>query len=233
MNRVFNSKYHFYLIFSILLWPILIIFDLILLSLNIYKPHEHFILLTLISALLMLFIYLALSKSKNRTPDSAIIFILIWAIILALAIQIFNKMNSSAKNYLKKFSNPLYSNFMEIGKKYHLDLSFTKQVWEQRGPIDFKKNTIYSKAKKSLDIIFFGDSLIAWGLIPSVIEQLTGKKIAIFAYENNFLNQETVKIFNQISSYYLKKKWHYNSSILSLDHGKKSYSSTQTKKISS
>jgi hypothetical protein len=53
--------------------------------------------------------------------------------------------------------------------------------------------------------LFFGDSSIAWGLIPKVIEQTTGKKVALYAYESNMLNTETAAVFNLLSEYYLKE----------------------------
>lgn len=104
----------------------------------------------------------------------------------------------------EKFQNPLYKEFVEIANKNNLDVSFTKTAWVQRGPNNYEINTIFEEKEKSIDILFFGDSSIAWGMIPKVIEQMTGKKVAIYAYESNVLTVKTSKLFNKISQYYLK-----------------------------
>jgi len=104
-----------------------------------------------------------------------------------------------------KFLNPLYDEYQTIAKKNNLDLSFTKYTWIQRFELDFKKNPIFKEKKNSIDILFIGDSSIAWGLIPKVIEQLTGKKTAMVAYESNLLNKQTSKIYSLIADYYLKE----------------------------
>lgn len=103
------------------------------------------------------------------------------------------------------FTNPLYQTYTALAKKYDLDLSFTRKVWEQRGPRDYKVNDIFRQKPKSVDILFLGDSAIAWGLIPQVIEQMTDKKVAMYAYEANVFTTATIALYNKLAHYYLKE----------------------------
>ncbi len=143
-------------------------------------------------------------KTERNLPNIKIFIILLTSIGLSLVLQKFIYIKSDFSFTGNKFNNPLYEEYIQIAHKYNLDLSFTKTVWIQRGPKNYKINTIFNKKPKSLDIIFFGDSTIAWGLIPNVIEQMTNKKVAMYAYESNVLTAKTAKLFNKISEYYLK-----------------------------
>ena len=130
---------------------------------------------------------------------------LLSSIVIALAIQLFIAPKHASNFNEKKFKNPLYEEFVTIANAHNLDLSFTQTCWIERGPINYKINSIFKEAPKSVDILFIGDSSIAWGLIPRVISQQTGKKVAMYAYESNFLTQKTAKLFDKISKYYLKE----------------------------
>ena len=110
------------------------------------------------------------------------------------------------------FPNPLYDDFVKIGKAHKLDLSFTKMAWAQKGgdpsvwgPNSYKINTLFNEKPKSIDILFIGDCTIAWGMIPKVIEQMTGKKVGFYAYASNVLTVKTTRLFEKIAKYYLKK----------------------------
>jgi len=109
------------------------------------------------------------------------------------------------------FQNPMYQEFEKIAKSHNLNLSFTKMAWAQKGrepqvwgPNSYKVNTIFTEKPKSIDILFIGDCTIAWGMIPRVIEQMTGKKVAMYAYASNVLTVTTTKLFQKIADYYLK-----------------------------
>lgn len=103
-----------------------------------------------------------------------------------------------------KFINPLWQEYVKIAKHYKIDLNFTKNVWIQRGPVDFTIHDIFKEQEKSFDILMFGDSSLAWGVVPNVIEQITNKKVGIYAYESNLLNVKSIVIFEKIAKYYLK-----------------------------
>ena len=111
-----------------------------------------------------------------------------------------------------KFQNPMHQEFTEIAKKNNLDLSFTDMVWAQKGqepyvwgPNNYKINTIFNEKPKSIDILFIGDCTIAWGMIPKVIEQMTGRKVAMYGYASNVLTVKTAELFRKITDYYLKE----------------------------
>lgn len=141
----------------------------------------------------------------TNISDKKTISLILFVSLIALVLQLCIPKEHTSHTHTKIFTNPLYAEFVAIAKQHNLDLSFTKNVWFQRGPIDYKQNTIFAQKPNSIDILFLGDSSIAWGVIPQVLEQITGKKIAIYAYESNLLTQKTAKLFNKISSYYLKK----------------------------
>lgn len=104
----------------------------------------------------------------------------------------------------KIFLNPLWDDYIKIAKYYKLNLNFAKNVWNERGPNDYMIHQIFKDKPKSIDILMFGDSSLAWGVIPEIIEQITGKKVRIYAYESNLLNTKSSKLFNKLASYYLK-----------------------------
>jgi hypothetical protein len=110
-----------------------------------------------------------------------------------------------------KIKNPMHEEYAKIAAKNHLDLSFADTVWVQPGklpevwaPNSYKINSIFTRKPKSLDVLFFGDCTISWGMIPRVLEQMTGKDIAMYAYASNVLTVNTVKLFTRIADYYLK-----------------------------
>ena len=110
-----------------------------------------------------------------------------------------------------KFQNPMHKEFAEIAKKNNLDLSFTETVWAQRGkepvswgPNNYKINTLFHEKPKSIDILFFGDCTISWGMIPQVVEQITGKRVAMYAYASNVMTVKTAELFRKLADYYLK-----------------------------
>ncbi len=145
-----------------------------------------------------------LKHTSKELSNTSILLILFSSLFLSLVLQKSIIIKETVDMSQTVFDNPLYSHYAKIANKYDLDLSFSKKVWEQRGPHDYKINHIFHQPKKSIDIIFFGDSSISWGMIPQVIEQLTGKKVAMYAYESNLLSENTSLLFDKIAQYYLK-----------------------------
>lgn len=127
------------------------------------------------------------------------------SLILALSLQFFIKNEQKVQSGKEKFTNPLYEEFTNIAKEHDLNLAFTKDVWIQRGEVDYKVSAIFDEKPNSVDILLLGDSSISWGLIPQVLEQITGKNVAMYAYESNLLTQKTAQLFDKITSYYLKE----------------------------
>ena len=205
MNKNFNMKNFFTLLFPISIYLIFVI-----LFWNVLQGKDFNIGLRTIPLLIVSIIFLAwisryfFNYTTNTLSNRKIFIILATAITFSLSLQTIIHIPETSETSGKKFSNPLYRKFVSLGNKNGLDLSFTKIVWVQRGPNNYKINTIFEEKEKSIDILFLGDSSIAWGLIPKVIEQMTGKKVAVYAYESNVLTEKTSKLFNKISEYYLK-----------------------------
>ena len=205
LNKIFNMKNLYTLLFVVAMYALFVI-----LFIDVLKEREFNIGFQSISVLIICIIVFTwvsryfFNLTESKLPNVKILIILVVSIVLSLMLQsiVFLQPDFSFKE--KEFRNPLYRAYMDIAKKNDLDLSFTEKVWIQRGPNNYKINTIFNKEPKSLDIIFFGDSSIAWGLIPNILEQMTGKKIAMYAYESNVLTAKTARIFNKISKYYLK-----------------------------
>jgi hypothetical protein len=112
----------------------------------------------------------------------------------------------------QRTTNPMQQSYEQIAKEYHLDLSFTNPLWvlqgklpQVRGPNSYKINSIFTRKPKSLDVLFFGDCTISWGMIPRVVEQMTGKQVAMYGYASNVLTVKTVELFKRIADYYLKE----------------------------
>lgn len=101
--------------------------------------------------------------------------------------------------------NPLYEEYQQIGRRHGLDMQFTK--YAQCDKMTFTHivgHPLLSIEPRSLDILIFGDSCVAWGIIPEVIEQMTGLRVGLFAFEAFPLNLASVKVIDNIASYYLK-----------------------------
>ena len=205
MNKIFNMKnlYTILYIFSIYLIFILLFEDIL-------KGKEFSVELKktpLIIVSILFFTWTSrvfINSTIYNLPKIKIVIILCSSIFFSLLLQKFIYINKPFGFQTEKFQNPLYDKFVKIADYNNLNLSFTKEAWVQRGPNNYKINTIFEEKAKSIDILFFGDSSIAWGMIPKVIEQMTGKKVAVYAYESNVLTVKTSKLFNKVSQYYLK-----------------------------
>jgi len=172
-----------------------------------YIFHIRFVAYTIVFGYLFyIFTKRAFRGHFKRMPNRKILLLIITSLVLAYGVQFMINNRIEKKVHENKiFINPLYKKYEMIAKLYNLDLTFTKNTKDQRGPVNYKRNAIYSEKPKSIDILFLGDSSIAWGLVPEVVEQITGKKVAMFAYESNVMTRKTAKLFNMISKYYLKK----------------------------
>ncbi|MEA3455959.1 MAG: hypothetical protein U9R26_05590 [Campylobacterota bacterium] len=148
---------------------------------------------------------------NNINPYKQLIDTLVTSILFVLLLQGSLQAKEKRNAQETKFQNPMHKEFAEIAKKNNLDLSFTETVWAQKGkepvvwgPNNYKINTLFHEKPKSIDILFFGDCTIAWGMIPQVIEQMTGKNVAMYAYASNVMTVKTAELFRKISDYYLK-----------------------------
>jgi len=107
-------------------------------------------------------------------------------------------------------NNPLFPEMRKIASEYGVDVSFTRNVttlepYDRRLYEDSLNFPIFCRERQSLDVILIGDSTLAWGVIPRVIEQLTGLKVGMFAFRSMYLNQRSMATARRIKDYYLKK----------------------------
>lgn len=205
MNKLFNMKNLYTILYIASIYSIFILLFEDILRGKAFNIGLETIPFLVISILFFAWISRRFFKNTAQNlPKKKIIIILTISITLSLLLQKVIHIHEVSDFSEKKFQNPLYEKFSKIANEHNLDLSFTKTAWVQKGPTNYKINTIFEEKEKSIDILFLGDSSIAWGMIPNVIEQMTGKKVAVYAYEANVLTVKTSKLFNKISQYYLK-----------------------------
>ena len=159
-------------------------------------------------ALLVLVLFVGIKYFKDDSiniKNNTILFMMVLTSIFVILAQSIISLPENEKEHLKIFDNPLFPTFQRIAKKYNLDLNFTKKVWIGQAERAYMVNDIFNQQKHSVDILFFADSTIGWGVIPQVIEQITGKKVAIYAYNNNVLTTATSHLYEKLANYYLKK----------------------------
>lgn len=107
-------------------------------------------------------------------------------------------------------NNPLYPEFQRIGIEHQIDLSFTRNVisltpYDSRLYEDGLSFPIFCNPKKSFDVILVGDSTLSWGVMPGVIEQMTGLRVGMFAFRSMFLNRRSLAIAERVIRHYLKE----------------------------
>ncbi len=101
--------------------------------------------------------------------------------------------------------NPLYGEYRRIGQRHGLDMRFTRYAQcEKMTFTPIAGHPLFSIDPHSLDILIFGDSCVAWGIIPEVVEQITGLRVGLFAFEAFPLNLASLKVIDNVASYYLK-----------------------------
>ncbi|MCE9600037.1 MAG: hypothetical protein K8S54_18900 [Spirochaetia bacterium] len=106
-------------------------------------------------------------------------------------------------------NNPLYSEYKRRGRELNLDLDFTGVVrsmvpYDRRLNQDTLELELFCAKEKSLDVLLIGDSTMAWGVIPEVIEQRSGLRVGMFAMRSMYLNQATMRTTRRLQKYYLR-----------------------------
>jgi len=154
---------------------------------------------------LAIIVYLVKIFKKKLFTEIKILTLLIATTFFALLLQKYILHVDYFNVNGKIFTNPLFKQFQKIEKQYDIDLSFTQKTWIDNVPIDYQHSGLFLEKPHSIDILFFGDSTIAWGFIPKIVEQKTGKKVGVYALESNFLTTKTTQLFKKIANYYLKE----------------------------
>ncbi|MBL8018234.1 MAG: hypothetical protein JNM27_01095 [Leptospirales bacterium] len=116
---------------------------------------------------------------------------------------------TKAKINQRKVNNPLFTEYTRIGKEYNVDMEFTGVVramvpYDRRLHRDSLELELFCEKEKSLDVLLIGDSTMAWGVIPSVIEQRSGLRVGMFAMRSMYLNETSMRTTERLQKYYLK-----------------------------
>ncbi len=99
--------------------------------------------------------------------------------------------------------NPVYPEIKKVARRYGFKPEFSRYVRSYK--LQTFAGEVFCHERKSLDILFVGDSLLGWGIIPEVVEQQTGLKIGVFAQRGMYLNPRTLKVLERLRNFYLKE----------------------------
>ena len=102
-----------------------------------------------------------------------------------------------------EFPNPFWKEVSEIGSAHGLDLSAYRTV---RASLGFALEDVpaLTSPPASFDYLVIGDSTASWGLIEGVVEQVSGARVAVFAYESLLPNVDMVPALERVVSRSLK-----------------------------
>ena len=101
--------------------------------------------------------------------------------------------------------NPFYDEFRSAGSRYGLNVEFARHASCVKGTqLKLEEIPLLGYGPKSCDILLVGDSSMAWGIVPEVIEQMTGLKVGVFTSEALILNVTIARFIDNLASYYLK-----------------------------
>lgn len=106
-------------------------------------------------------------------------------------------------------NNPLYPEFQRVAAPYGVDITFTRNVtrldgWDAGLYEDALSFPIFCREPQSLDVLLVGDSTMSWGVIPSVVSQVSGLNVGMFAFRSMYLNTRSLRIVRRIRDAYLK-----------------------------
>lgn len=143
--------------------------------------------------------------SHKKILISIIASLLIGAIMSA-ALQVYKTKREKEREAREAITeNPFYDEFRSAGSRYGLNMDFTRNAACVKGTqLKLDDIPLLNDSPGSCDILLVGDSTMAWGLVPEVIEQMTGLKMGVFASEALILNKTVARLIDNLASYYLK-----------------------------
>lgn len=115
-----------------------------------------------------------------------------------------------SKTPQRQINNPLYAEYKRRGRELNLNMDFTGVVrtlvpYDRRLNHDSLELELFCAKEKSLDVLLIGDSTMAWGVIPSVVEQRSGLRVGMFAMRSMYLNAASMRTAARLQKYYLKE----------------------------
>lgn len=110
----------------------------------------------------------------------------------------------------RRVNNPLFAEYKRRGRELNLNMDFTGIVrtlvpYDRRLNHDSLELELFCAKEKSLDVLLIGDSTMAWGVIPSVVEQRSGLRVGMFAMRSMYLNATSMRTAERLQKYYLKE----------------------------
>jgi len=106
----------------------------------------------------------------------------------------------------------LHDKIAQLGKKYNLDLSFASKlrlkspVISEEEEFTYSEQAVFQGEKQAFDAIIFGDSTIYYCISPQIVDEITKKNIAFFAFPGAYPSKNYIKAAEDISKVYLKKE---------------------------
>ncbi len=104
-----------------------------------------------------------------------------------------------------RINNPLNKEFLKWGKSVGVDVSFCEKLtpgWEY---LPSEINLLRPK-KDVYDVIIFGDSSVSYGVSPSVLKQVSNKKIGFFSYPALGVSDKLIDFIRRVSKEKLSEK---------------------------
>lgn len=102
-------------------------------------------------------------------------------------------------------NNPLWERFQNLSRSQSINLNYTKRVQIHFDDFISFRSGFFCHKPQSLDVIVFGDSTMAWGIVPNVIEEKTGLKVGNFSMRGVYLNKIAASTIQKLQKIYLKK----------------------------
>lgn len=116
---------------------------------------------------------------------------------------------SESKQPERPANNPLLEEYRRRARQTGINLEFTSVVralvpYDGRLNKDSLELEIFCLPEKSLDVLLIGDSTMAWGVIPSAVEQRSGLRTGMFAMRSLYLNERMMRVTERLQKMYLK-----------------------------
>ena len=149
--------------------------------------------------------------------DKYISFSIIFSFLLSVFLCVF--FLDDAASYLKDakyvevgnanegdvIGSPLLNQYKKISAQYQVNFDIANDVLVKSGKgRSFYDFPLFLEKEKSLDVLFIGDSSLAWGFRPDIFETATGLQTGVFTYEAQLLNKANVALYKALAECFLK-----------------------------
>jgi hypothetical protein len=142
--------------------------------------------------------------SETSSASRTIRVLAVAALVGLLAALTLNRFDSGDEDQgAPALPNPLFSEFQRVASGQDLDLEFARAVrWQDRTP-EADRHPIFESEAGSWDVIIFGDSIVSYGVIPQVVSQASGLRVATFAVPATGITPGNAEVYAAIAERYL------------------------------